>query len=220
MSNSFIHRQLRVFLTVFLGAFLLVGCTEQPTRVPPASAPKTPPPPGKPESLLIIHKVIPDTPEKALQSYQEAVALQDWDKCWLLLHKRSQDAWDARAAGIRKTFATLPEDSEAFKKANQEISDMGYALFQGRAMTGRMLMVGTCRREFATDADTFRAFAKAERRGYQQMGRNALVDFHPVGQEQTGHVMTVRLGVLWYLRLSPPNVCPSVFAAPESPESR
>ena len=162
----------------------------------------------------MLHRIVPNTPEKALEAYQQAVTLQDWDKCWTLLSKDVQDIWNARAEDFTRSFRKLTDGPDR-RTAEEELRRMGYAPSQARDVTGRMLMIGTCRRDFAVDPDSFLAFAGAARLGHQQMGRYALVDFRMTGHQQPMHIRTRRSGVLWYLTLPPPSVIPGLAGGAE-----
>jgi len=163
----------------------------------------------------MMKRIVPRTPVKCVQAYQHAVAFHDWEKCWALLSKSSQDSWKARAKDFQRAYSDTAHRDE-IARMTRELADMGYTPTQGHEITGPMLMVGTCKTQFKANPDGFRAFAEAKCTDYKQMERSALIDVRLEGQSSPQHAMAEQHGFLWHLLLPYPNVIPTT-PAPSPP---
>jgi len=212
MARTFVTDRCKILLAAVLVGTTGCGGQPDPKPIDPAAPSGQTPSSGTPVGA-VTGKVVPKTPEKAVQAYQQAVARQDWATCWTLLYSTTQKEWNVQAAEYRKRFNALADGPEA-RQAEAELSRMGYFPAQGREMTGERLMTGTCRLLQKDSPDGFRAFAEAVVDGHQEMGRTSLVAVRFDRQSNAAHVLTRRSGVLYYLIIPAPNVLPGAPAPP------
>ena len=204
MKHANPHDLMMSRLSALLLVVSILGCNDPSDTTQPGNPSDSHAGPNSADRPAAVRKIVPTTPEKAVQAYQRAMGNQDWDGCWALLHGRTQQTYRDRASEFLQTLGTT-RDGPDLRALERRLADMGLTLREARRMTGKMLMTGLLRSQFKNDPEGFGAFVEAECLDHQQMGRQAVVSLRVRGLLQPRQVMTRRYGVLWYVYEEPPE---------------
>ena len=155
-----------------------------------------------PATLPGAQRIEPTSPEGAVAAYQQALGHQNWDVCWNLLDKETQDAYEKQAGKFRSEASQLSAQ-QGVGDLSAVMQDMGYMLQDAYRMSGKMVMTGSFRRRLKQDPQSWKAFVEATYVSKQVEDREALVFLRVQGDDKPRPVATRRQGVLWHISLSP-----------------
>jgi hypothetical protein len=160
--------------------------------------PAQPGKPGEPKYAAPVTGEAAD-PRKCYELFRRAVKERDFEACWALLSRPTQEAYDTRAANLKmrvmNSITPLPEDLEI-------LGCLGLTRKEVEKVDGRMFMTGTFQRQLQRDPDSFDAITRTEFEYESTWGGRAKVYFKGGQVRQSEFIDLVREGPVWRIDLT------------------
>lgn len=134
------------------------------------------------------------SPRRAYELYRSAVKKRDFDACWRLLSRATQDTYERGAANVRMRVKGSPEP---LRRDLDLLHVLGLTRKEVDKLTGRMMMESTFRRADYRDPEEYERITRTDFDHETIWGDRATVYFKDRATRRKEHMRLIREGGVW-----------------------